>query len=211
MATASELRASFRSLPTAQRDANQGFSIRVWRALSWLERAESMGRSDYEGRFIAAWISFNALYGRLDSKHRPWGDRESWGAFTSTIWRLDDDKRLRRVLFKRQMMVLKLLDTKFLSAQYWEQGDAALRTIKKDVRHAITSYGTLHVFRNLFERLYIMRVQVFHGASTKGSKLNRRVLQSSGGVLLDLLPVMLEIMIVRGVEEDWGLVCFSPT
>ena len=59
--TAIELRAAFRKLPKEDREANQGFAIRVWRALSWLERAEAMEAGDYEGRFISSWIGFNAL------------------------------------------------------------------------------------------------------------------------------------------------------
>ena len=54
MATAEGLREQFRSIPKASREANQSFSIRVWRALSWLERAESLDRLDHEGRFISA-------------------------------------------------------------------------------------------------------------------------------------------------------------
>ena len=60
----------------------------------------------------------------------------------------------------------------------------------------------------LFERLYVMRLQVFHGASTKGSRVNRRALQGSGNILLESLPEMLAIMLERGIDEDWGPVCF---
>jgi hypothetical protein len=33
------LRDRFRAIPVEQRDANQAFSIRVWRAISWLGRS----------------------------------------------------------------------------------------------------------------------------------------------------------------------------
>ena len=56
----------------------------------------------------------------------------------------------------------------------------------------------------------VMRVQVFHGASTKGGKLNRRVMQSSSTILLDLLPTMISIMIDYGIEEEWGTISFPP-
>ena len=38
--TAASLREALSEIPRSQRDANQGFSIRVWRAISWLGRAE---------------------------------------------------------------------------------------------------------------------------------------------------------------------------
>ena len=68
MTPAADLREAFRKISKSQRDANQPFSIRVWRAISWLERAESFDASDPEGRFISTWIGFNALYGRLDDE-----------------------------------------------------------------------------------------------------------------------------------------------
>ena len=99
--TAASLREAFRKIPRSQRDANQGFSIRVWRAISWLERAESFDASDPEGRFISTWIGFNAIYGRVDGDGNPWGDRESWGTFLAHVWRLDHEDRIRRILDKR--------------------------------------------------------------------------------------------------------------
>ena len=214
MTQAEELRARFRKIPKADRDANQDFAIRVWRALSWLERAESVPKDDIEGRFISCWIGFNALYGRLDDDNKPWGDRESLGTFLAKIWRLDEAGSLRRVLGKRQNPVLNLINNKFISSTYWHDGDApARRKITKEVRRAILAFpkhDQLPLLQMLFERLYVLRNQVFHGASTKGSYLNRRTLSVSGNILMDLLPACLELMIHGGVGKDWGSVCFPP-
>ena len=214
MLQAEQLRAQFRRIPKDCREANQGFSIRVWRATSWLQRAESLDAIDVEGRFISCWIGFNALYGRTDDRHRPWGDRESLGAFLAKVWNLDCTGDLRRILGKRQAVVLRLLDNKFLSSVYWEgSGAKAARQINKEVKNAILTYmkpNRLRILRLLFERLYVMRNQVFHGASTKGSYLNRRTLSASANILMDLLPACLAIMIENGASEDWGGICFPP-
>ena len=69
MLSACELREQFKAIPAELRDANQAFSIRVWRGLSWLERAEAAG--DVEGRFISLWIAFNAIYGHLSPREIP--------------------------------------------------------------------------------------------------------------------------------------------
>ena len=214
MTTAADLRAHFRSLPKEARDSNQSFSIRVWRGLSWLERAEGFESADIEGRFITCWIGLNALYGRLDDQNRPWGDREALGTFLAQVWRLDGRGLLRQVLGRRQTAVLNLIDDCFLTVQFWE-GEAApaSRQVKKDVKEAILGYqktNRLPILRLLFDRLYVMRNQVFHGASTKGSKLNRRALQLSAMVLMDVLPVFMEIMLDTGFDSDWGEVCFPP-
>ena len=48
---AEELRRRFKAMPDDVREANQPFSIRVWRGLSWLDRAESA--QDVDGQFIS--------------------------------------------------------------------------------------------------------------------------------------------------------------
>ena len=210
--TADELRKTFRAIPKETRDAHQPFAIRVWRAMSWLERAEQA--TEVEDRFIAVWIAFNALYGRLDDSHRAWGDREAMGTFLSAIWNLDTEGKIRRVLGRRQLAVLKLVETKYLYDKFWsDPGSNHDHCLHKTVRDFLPRFGThrmLPVLRTLFDRLYVMRNQVFHGASTKGSKLNRRTLIQSTGLLHELLPVMVEIMITSGIEQDWGEVCFPP-
>ena len=214
MSSAKELRDRFRRLPKADREAHQGFSIRVWRALSWLERAEDMETSDIEGRFISCWIGLNALYGRLDKNHRSWGDREAMGTFLANIWKLDHGRCIHALLGKRKSPILHLIDDKYLSSDYWELGRSeASRSLQKDVRKAIMGYthpNRLPLLQLLFDRLYVMRNQVFHGASTKGSRLNRRTLTTSANILLAFLAACLGTMIDHGLEEDWGRVCFPP-
>ena len=70
--TAEALRRRFRAIPKETRDANQAFSVRVWRALSWLERSEAAGEADLEGRFIPLWIAFNALFRDVPTNARAW-------------------------------------------------------------------------------------------------------------------------------------------
>lgn len=209
-----DLRSRFRGLPTPDRDCNQNFSIRVWRAMSWLERAEGLDSGDLEGRFIFCWIGMNALYGRQDAAHRPWGDRESLGTFLSQAWRLDHHGLVHKLLGKRQVAVLNLIESKYLSSRFWDGETApAIRQVKQDVKASILGYqktDRLPILRLLFERLYVLRNQVFHGASTKGSRLNRRTLQISAAILMDLLPTFLYIMIDAGVTENWGDVSFPP-
>ena len=66
------------------------------------------------------------------------------------------------------------------------------------------------VLQELFERLYVMRQQVFHGAATSGSKLNRTALKRSTAVLARIVPAMVCVMIEAGPGADWGEVCFPP-
>jgi hypothetical protein len=81
------------------------------------------------------------------------------------------------------------------------------------VKAAMLGYSEsnrLPILYRLSERLYVLRNQVFHGASTKGSRLNRRTLQFASGVMMDLLPALLGVLIESGAGQDWGEICFPP-
>ncbi len=209
---AEELRKAFRAIPKEQRDTHQSFAIRVWRAMSWLERVEQA--TDIEDRFIRSWIGLNALYGRLDDDRRAWGDHEALGAFLSLVWRLDDEGLIQHVLCSRQLDVLRLIENRFLYDKFWLAPDHDHgHDMHRIVREMMPRFGTqrmLPILQVLLDRLYVMRNQVFHGASTKGSSLNRRTLIQSADLLGRLLPVMITVMIRHGIQEDWGEICFPP-
>ena len=209
-ATAGTLRQRFKAIPKDQRDANQPFSIRVWRGLSWLERAEAA--EDLEGRFISLWIAFNAIYGCLeDGVAAP--DHGSWQKFLADIIAADGTDALGEILWAEQLTILRLIDSKYLFRPFWlgqADADERLRRSRQEAMRAYNSHQTLAVLQELFERLYVMRQQVFHGAATSGSKLNRTALKRCTAVMEQVMPAMIEIMIAAGPGIDWGEVCFPP-
>jgi hypothetical protein len=191
----------------------QDFAIRMWRALSWMERAETCDPADIEGRFISSWIAFNALYGQIGPDNQPWGDREARDTFLAHVWRIDQHGQLSDLLQTRQTWAFRIIEDKFLSTRFWEVGDRAKTAVRDQLQNARKWVGTPRaerVFHLLFDRLYVLRNQLLHGASTKGSKLNRRALKECGTLLLAFLPVMIGVMIEFGIAEDWGRVCFPP-
>lgn len=210
--TADELRRRFRDIPKEQRDAHQPFAIRVWRGLSWLERAEQA--PEVEDQFIALWIAFNALYGRQDEESKVWNERKAWMEFLNVIWRMDCDGLLRSHLRDRQVVVLGLIGNKFLSREFWDNpGDNHDKRLHEEIRQFLPRFhekNLLPILAALFDRLYLMRVQLFHGASTKGSTLNRRTLKQCTSVLAMVVPLLLTVMIEGGIDVDWGGICFPP-
>ncbi len=211
--TADELRKAFREISQSVRQRYQPFAIRVWRGISWLDRAEQA--AELEDRFIASWIGFNALYGRVDRMNRPWHDRDAYQKFLATVWRRDRDGLLLSTLQARRRTVLSLIGNKYLFEKYWADPggdhDTLLQVYRDEAAAGLTNGSGLSVLQNVFKRLYVMRIQVFHGASTKGSSLNRRTLNQSADLLRALLPAMIEVMIQRGVRTDWGRISFPPT
>ncbi|MBS3783506.1 MAG: hypothetical protein KGY78_03595 [Anaerolineae bacterium] len=126
------MRESFKAIPNEQRYADQAFSIRVWRGLSWLERAE--GAPDVEGRFISLWIAFNATYGHMQGDGLNAPDHASWQAFLAGIVEADKRERIGGILWEDQLQVLRLIDGRHLFRPFWlgqpdwqEKLDASLR------------------------------------------------------------------------------------
>jgi len=208
---AATLRRRFRSIPKDARDAHQPFAIRVWRGLSWLERSEGAG--DLEGRFISLWIAFNAIYGHLDGDGRDARDHASWQSFLARLVRHDTGDALGQTVRDRPGDILPLIDNRFLFKPFWlgvPDADAKRLRARRRALKAYNDGSTLAVLQELFERFYVLRMQVFHGAATSGSRLNRRTLEQAVGLLEDLVPRMLGILIAAGPEVDWGEVCFPP-
>lgn len=66
-------------------------TLRIHRALSWLNRAEQA--DDVDGQFIFLWIAFNAAYAQeLDDSDRT-SDKATFTAFLQKLCDLDSNKR----------------------------------------------------------------------------------------------------------------------
>jgi hypothetical protein len=208
---AAALRERFKAIPEGQRADNQAFSVRVWRGLSWLERSEAAG--DTEGKLISLWIAFNAIYGYLDDDGRNAADHSSWQSFLAKLVKHDGLSNLDEVVYKNQKYILYLIDNQYIFRPFWSGQSNWEMLFKKSRQSALQNFGNhqiLPILQELFERLYILRAQVFHGAATSGSKLNRRQINTGTDILAALIPVMITIMIEAGPEVDWGEICFPP-
>ncbi len=212
--TAGQLRERFKAIPETDRQANQDFCIRLWRAISWVERAEAAGADDLEGQFIPLWIAFNSLYGRAAEDGSTVPDHAGWQAFLAAIVKADGEDRLGKILWDEQRHVLKTIDSPYLFKPFWmgEQKDADGK-LQQARRRALANFrerASVSLLQELFERVYVLRQQVFHGAATCGSKVNRRILKMGVTVLAIVVPAMIEIMVAAGAAWDWGMVCFPP-
>lgn len=209
--TAVTLRRRFKAIAQEQRDANQAFSVRVWRGLSWLERAEKA--VDAEGQFISLWIAFNAIYGHMQGDGMNAPDHGSWQAFLAGIVKADGEDRLGQIMWADQRYILRLVDNQYLFRPFWlgqADADKKLARNRRNVMVHLQNRSTVGVFQELFERLYVLRQQVFHGAATSGSKLNRSYLKAAASLMSKIIPAMIEVMVAAGPRTDWGNICFPP-
>ena len=214
---AETLRKQLQAIPKERRDANQAFSIRIWRGLSWLERAEQA--TDADEKFISLWIAFNAIYGRADGEgsgpgadKRP-GDHDTWQAFLAEIIRRDGTDILGDLVRRNQMPVLRMIQNKYLFRPFWDRRPNAELMLNNCCTATVLNFAnhlTTGIVEELFERLYVLRAQVFHGAATRGSKLNRANIRYGAELMSKLLPAMIAVMLAAGPDVNWGAVCFPP-
>ena len=190
---------------------NQGYWDRLQRAESWISRAESLKEQewdDYHGPYIFYWIAFNALYGQHHERRTEEINDIHW--FLSRICELDrEDGSLSLILddIKRKTDGL-LINDEFLSEIYWKEGRSAhfRRKQKEDWERARTAYergkfdGYLTI---LFDRLRVLRNQIFHGCSTDKRSLNKNSLRPALEILEELVPQFLKIFKDHGQRYDW--------
>jgi hypothetical protein len=185
----------------------------MWRGLSWLARSDA-AENDLEDRFISLWIAFNAIYAKAGEEKAAGGDHATWQGFLAEIVKLDTSDILGDLLHRNQVSILRLVQNKYLFRPFWNRqpnADSALKMACTDAVLNLANHLTTGIMEELFERLYVLRAQVFHGAATRGSKLNRTNLRMGVDLLAKLVPAMIAIMLAAGPKVDWGEVCFPPT
>ena len=193
---------------------NQGYWDRLQRAEAWIDRAKSLKEQEWdEGPFIFYWIAFNALYGRHRETRK--GEIADINWFLSRICKLDkEDGRLSLILddihIKRKMD--SLLNNQFLSKIYWRE-KSRLHNFKldldKDHKKAQIAYEGREFdeyLTILFDRLLVLRNQIFHGCSTDNSRSNKGSLRPALAILEELVPQFLKIFKSGGQREKWGKV-----
>jgi hypothetical protein len=206
-----ELRERFYAIPEHKRGAHQPFSVRIWRALSWLKRSEAA--DDMEGKLLSLWIAFNASYGQDESAGIPKSARSNWQEFLTKVSGHDRDDLLGAILREHEVDAFHLIDNRYLYRPFWNDDpgwEEKFMAARRSVMNKMGKGYTLPVLIELFDRMYLLRNQIFHGAATSGSKLNRPAMEQSTILLQDIVPAVIEIMINGGTETRWGPICFPP-
>ena len=196
---------------TRDQFADQDFGTRVHRAISWIQRAEHED-DDPDARFIFSWIGFNALYGRV-TEHQI-GDRNLFNDLFRDLVRFDN-KRLYKAIWETYSGPIKLLlENEFVFEPYWRhlEGDPGERPWEErfeqdqeNVRKALQRQNTAQILSVLFNRLYVLRNQIFHGSATWQSSVNRDQVRDGSRILSALLPLIVDIMMANH-EHGWGSV-----
>lgn len=190
-------------------------SVRIHRALSWLQRAE-MEENDSDASFIFHWISFNAAYAGNFAEQPQQSEFQALFSFFEKIVENDKDRLVYNLIWQRFSQEIKgVLDNKFIFSSYWRFSDDpddlqwanSFAAAKTKANHALASQDTCTILSILFSRVYVLRNQIFHGNATWNSSLNRRQLIDCEKILGALLPVLIRIM-MDNPTDDWGSIAY---
>lgn len=197
----------------AERDAYpQSLSLRVHRALSWLDRAEQE-TADADARFMFLWVAFNAAYANNLEDRQNTGEQKLFNEFLGRLIDADKEQQLYALLWDRYAGDVRLfVDNQFVYRDFW---DAQTGIIGEDVwqqnfakskaafNKAMASMNTKAMLGILFQRLYVLRNQLIHGGATWNGKVNRPQVESGTAILGDIVPVVIHLM-MNQPNQVWG-------
>ena len=190
--------------------------LKTHRAISWIKAAEET--SDTDSQFLYLWIAFNALYVQ-DSIHVDKNklERDRFYDFFKKLIACDKTKSIRNKIWNNFSNYFRtLVKNQYIYKPFWnhihrgDKTDGWRRRFNRDNEEFFKSFQnseTVSVLADVFDRLYVLRNQIFHGGATWQSDVNRDQVKECSGVLRLLIPMMVEI-ILDNPDEDWGTVCY---
>lgn len=211
------------------------FRLRIHRSLSWLKRAmrdeggwvcENLGKPaeraklswdklpvDWDVRFIALWIAFNAAYANEIDGRNIAADKSDLRSFLQIVCRLDVEKQIHQLVWKTFSGSIRLLlETPYTFQAFWDAHNGKISQeiyvknfarAKKKAQEALFAQHTDMLLIIVFDRLYTLRNQIIHGGATFNSSANRQQIQDACAILGQLIPIILHIMLCYP-HEDWG-------
>ena len=183
------------------------FTLRMHRALSWLQRAEAAGNDD-DMAFICLWIAFNAAYAQDTGGTDSPSERQTFRDFVGQVCHLDANKALSALVWQVFPGPIRvLLGNQYVFQPFWDalnnpHSDGsipqhwreAFDDARQRVQRALAQQDTERVLYEVFVRLYTLRNQLMHGGATWNSSVNRAQVRDGRALLARVLPVMLEVM-----------------
>ena len=190
-------------------------SLRVHRALSWLQRAEM--QDDLDGQFIFLWIAFNAAYATDIEESYRGSAHMIFRDFLQKLVELDKKHSLEELAWTEFPKSIRLLlDNKFVFQSFWdfqnqritcEEWEKRFADGRKAAQKALGARDTVSVLRIVLSRIYTLRNQIIHGGATWSSFVNRDQVRDCVALLGKLVPVIVTVM-MDNPDTLWGDACY---
>ncbi len=188
------------------------FNLRMRRSLSWLERAEKeMSASDPDAAFVFYWIAFNATY--VGGIRRAASERDAFSDYFKKIIELDSSMAIYNLIWEEfSDPIRNLLDNRYIFEPFWRHysGDPDFKNwetsfgnSRQHVYKFLAEQNTMGILSTLFDRLYVLRNQLLHGAATWKGSLNRDQVRDGAKILSYFVPQFIAVM-MNHPQNDWG-------
>lgn len=198
-------------------DQPESTSLRIHRALSWMECAEQA--QDADTQFIVQWVAFNAAYAREFEGGAVFSEQGIFRRFLDKLVRLDTEDLIYNIAWENYASKLRVfIDNKYVCRHFWEfqsgrlseyEWKAKFERNQRDVHHALAKKDTVIFLNILFDRLYTLRNQLMHGGASWDSRMNRSQVQDGSRIMSALVPAIIHIML-ENPQEEWGDPCYPP-
>lgn len=195
-----------------RQDFPQGLSVRIHRALSWLQRSEQED-ADVDAHFLFLWIAFACAYSQEVPNSATVTERQSQRQFWQKIIELDKQQQIYQTVWREFPKSIRLLkDNQFVFEAFWRFQRGELTQAKWEqlfsdnkalITKALAKQNTTLLIELLFDRLYTLRNQLVHGGATWNGSVNRSQMESGCHVLRLFVPAMIEVML-DNPHELWG-------
>ena len=178
-------------------------SLRIHRALSWLNCAEQ--KQDDDSKFIFLWISFNAAYAHEIQNRWEINERKILSNFLQILIQADREKSLYKIVWNEFPNSIRLLiDNRYVYQHFWDFHNDKIneaewleqfKNSREASNRALGKMDTEKILSIIFERLYTLRNQLIHGGATWSSSVNRNQIRDGMKIMGQIVPAMISIML----------------
>ena len=176
---------------------------RMRRALSWLERAK-IERDDPDAAFVFYWIAFEAACAGGWLGTRP--ERGDFKRLFKNAVDADERGAIRDYVLDDDLSdtILEIVANPYVFEPFWDyyNGGKELKTDWQDrlindlerVSVHLDNANVVEPLAALFERLYVVRCQLFRGEATWNRYVNRSQIEGGVEALASIVPALVAII-----------------
>ena len=189
------------------------FNHRMRRAISWLTRAEQE-QDDSDALFIFYWIAFNGAYAEDRPESYEIGERRAMRNYFRKIVDIDVGHVVYDSVWEKFSGPIRLLlDNQYVFSAFWDSTNREAENAawkqefsdkKVSIRRALGDRNTGLILNELFDRLYVLRNQLLHGAATWQGSVNRSQVRDGAAIMTFLVPHFINLML-DNPTIDWGV------
>ncbi len=218
--TSKELRERFAEIwPKYDHKKGHGTALRVHRAITLVKRAEKKCE-DIDTMFLYYWIAFNAAYNYPYIENDKNKELNYIQQYIFNVLSIDISGIIKDAILKKiSDSIMNIIENRYIFRGLWDfyktVGDSSqwitssekerFDKEKLDIQNALeTPHREYDILKLLFERLYIMRCQFFHGSSSWNSPLNRDQVDNGVRIMKCLVPIFLFVMMNDPRSDRWN-------